>query len=105
MRTIDGDALKIALDTFATLVGFGGVYDRGQVMECIDAAPTIGGWISIKDRIPDKNKEVIMCYEWTGKFSGNKYQEVIIDTLANLNHECRLIAWMPLPEPPKEENA
>lgn len=46
MRTIDGDALKIALDTFATLVGFGGVYDRGQVMECIDAAPTIGGWIN-----------------------------------------------------------
>ena len=52
MRTIDGDALKIALDTFATLVGFGGVYDRGQVMECIDAAPTIGGWISVKDKLP-----------------------------------------------------
>lgn len=41
MRLIDADALKITLDTFAVLVGFRGMYDRGQTMECIDAAPTV----------------------------------------------------------------
>ncbi len=63
MRLIDGDALKITLDTFATLVGFRGIYDRGQVMECIDAAPTIGGWISVKDRLPESGKHVLVCCE------------------------------------------
>ena len=57
MRPIDGDALKITLDTFATIVGFRGVYDRGQVMECIDAAPTV---------VPDK-KEALMPYIGHGK--------------------------------------
>ena len=60
MRPIDGDALKIALDTFAAFVGFGGVYDRGQVMECIDAVPTVGGWISVKDRLPESGKSVLV---------------------------------------------
>lgn len=70
MRTIDGDALKIALDTFATLVGFGGVYDRGQVMECIDAAPTVGGWISVKDRLPEEHDSMFAQFYGTSMWSG-----------------------------------
>lgn len=70
MRPIDGDALKIALDTFATLVGFGGVYDRGQVMECIDAAPTIGGWISVKDGLPEEHDSMFAQFYGTNRWNG-----------------------------------
>ena len=76
MRTIDADALKIMLDTFATIVGFSGVYDRGQVMECIDAAPTVatdtkvlGKWISVKDRLPEEKESMFAKFHDTEKWS------------------------------------
>lgn len=109
MRPIDGDSLKIALDTFATLVGFRGLYDRGQVMECIDAAPTIegGSWIGADKRpkkpgkylvygvtmfVPDHNGEPCGCWEvkianWSDKWGW----------------DCKVKRWRPLPELPKEE--
>ncbi len=61
-------------------------------------------WISSKDRIPDKDEEVILFYEWTGRFSGNKYQEVGFGTIADLGQECFVIAWMPIPEPPNDND-
>ena len=95
MRLIDADELKKDLSRF---------YD-GEVTakQLIDEQPTIDGWISTKDRAPDKNEEVILFYEWTGRFSGNKYQEVGYGTIADLGQEYFVIAWMPIPEPPKEE--
>ena len=70
MRLIDGDALKIALDTFATIVGFGGVYDRGQVMECINAAETADQWISVKERLPEEHPSMFYKLYGTEKWSG-----------------------------------
>lgn len=107
MRTIDGDALKIALDTFATLVGFRGVYDRGQVMECIDAAPTVGGWISVKDRLPENETEVIIivqhkigwyrAFAWHDEYGWHSSAEEFGDGESDF-----VTHWMPLPEPPVE---
>lgn len=68
-----------------------------------DPAPTVGGWISVKDRLPDKNEKIVICYEWTGLFSGDKYREVTVGTIADLGPECFVIAWMSLPEPPEED--
>ena len=82
MRPIDGDALKIALDTFATITGFRGLYDRGQVMECIDAAPTVatdtnvlGKWISVKDRLPEEKKSMFAKSHATEKWSRAMWQK------------------------------
>ena len=44
----------------------------------IEHAPTVGEWISVKDRLPPKNDKRVLTY-------GNP-----------VTH------WMPLPEPPKE---
>lgn len=68
MRAIDADALKITLDVFASLVGFRRLYDRGQVMECIDAAPTIatgtnvlGKWIKLTGMAPPEHHGHKIC--------------------------------------------
>ena len=121
MRRIDADALKIALDTFATLVGFGGLYDRGQVMGCIDAAPTVGGWISVKDRLPEERinpltqdfQNVICFCDFGGRPKRTDIRVYGFGKRAweNESHfwhgqqimDGVITHWMPLPEPPIEE--
>lgn len=53
-------------------------FSRMDICEMIDEAPTVGGWISVKDRMPPNDDTKVMTY-------GNP-----------ITH------WMPLPEPPKE---
>ena len=56
-------------------------------------------WISVKDRLPDKSVDVLL---WDKMFSradyikGGKHDPRDWD--ADYTH------WMPLPEPPKEDN-
>lgn len=79
-------------------------------------------WISVKDRLPtESNGTVLICYP-------NKAPFNLMEPYINAKHDCRVatgcysqhshtwyhgdmrgvggadpIAWMPLPEPPKEE--
>lgn len=102
MRPIDADALKNDLSRF---------YD-GEVTarQLIDEQPTIGGWISVKDRLPEKNQIVIASdgeHTWDvgmyKSFCGNpsewNWKKNTIKTV---------LWWMPkdgaLPELPKEVN-
>lgn len=125
MRLINADALKIALDTFAPLVGFRGVYDRSQVMECIDAAPTIDGWISVKDDMPKEHNSIFANYthlskhmwakesdnvivyvrfpDGTGRSTEGRLQDGKWWTRISPTLEPTVTHWMPMPEPPKEE--
>ena len=61
-------------------------------------------WISVKDRLPKKYEEVLICYEWTG-ISGTVYREVAMTSFTELGGEpmFKPLYWMPLPEPPKGE--
>ena len=86
-------------------------------------APTVGGWTSVKDRLPEIGERVLV-------FGVGKYEHFVGSTMtaitcmsdANLI-DCRLKTqpywlepwqyyltdyeithWMPLPEPPKEDN-
>lgn len=62
-------------------------------------------WISVKDRLPDKNGTVIGCYiggdmEFVVYYNGEflSYDE------EGYPHKAHYIThWMPLPEPPKGE--
>jgi hypothetical protein len=113
MRTIDADALKIALDTFATLVGFGGLYDRGQVMECIDAAPTVatdtnvlGKWISVDKRPPKQGRYLVwgltqFIPDHNDEPNGY-WQTKIAQWFEGIGWDCKVKFWQMLPEPPKE---
>ena len=64
------------------------------------------GWISVKDRLPDENQKCLVYRDidndlkiTTGIWHSDR------KTFDDLRHGTRLentIAWMPLPEPPKD---
>lgn len=100
MRLIDADVLKEDLTRF---------YDNEvTAKELIDEQPTIGGWISVKDRLPEINEPVL----FTGKNDiGNRYpaQKGYYSgdewyTFGGLWDKPldRVTHWMPLPEPPED---
>ena len=72
-------------------------------------------WISVKDRLPDFEKEVLIFYPWQGQ-SGVKYETISVASLEDMttgknhlsthwtdgeHHTVNPTHWMPLPEPPK----
>ena len=109
MRLIDADALKNM--RFSC-----GMHDDDyvvyapirEVMKNIDKAPTVNGWISVKDRLPDKNGQYL-C--WFGKNIVAKGMAIVtylemwqaFGSLESLENYPNVTHWMPLPEPPEEE--
>ena len=111
MRLIDADALK-------NMQFSCGMHDDNyvvyaplrEVMKNIDKAPTIGGWISTSDRMPEKDKDVLV---WLyGDYCIGRYDQdpdnlqmrwkfeafnLYEDDMSYITH------WMPLPEPPEKE--
>lgn len=105
MRLIDANALYDSyLEEMRTLIestNNANISEEALSLLCgsklITDAPTIGGWISVKDRLPMKRKQVLVYsithgvrsdfIDWSGRWY----------TVKNVTH------WMPLPEPPKEE--
>lgn len=67
-------------------------------------------WISVKDGLPEDGKEVLCWYEYFryGSYNrmfqtygiGHCYNKTWCGEVAN-GTRSRVIAWMPLPEPPK----
>ena len=60
--------------------------------EIITYAPVKQGWISVKDRLPKRDEEVLVYWDdgfEIGRYVGGEVGENVY--------------WMPLPEPPKEE--
>lgn len=100
MRPIDADVLKQDLTRF---------YD-GEVTakELIDAQPTVGCWVSVKDRLPVRPPDVcglLVRRQWylVALESG------VVLTLSYEFDEDRwqgvgspVTHWMPLPAPPEE---
>lgn len=107
MRMVDADVLKEAVDN-----GWKPDMMVSELWEIIDEAPTVSGWISVKDRLPE------------GKLNPytRDYQEVIC--LLNTRFGCDvrtyefgrghfwhgpqeidkyITHWMPMPEPPEED--
>ena len=85
-----------------------------------DLLPVLRGWISVEERLPDKNGQYLVQTKWTyGSFirlccwtpKYNGFEEhlkgraiwYVYDSEYG-DYECKDIThWMPLPEPPKEE--
>ena len=98
-RAIDADALWKEVEPYGLHKGcilgkHGGLADI--LMDIIEKQPTISlakqEWISVKDRLPEKGKSVLVY--WDDGFDIGEYVggEVGDD-----------IYWMPLPEPPERE--
>lgn len=115
MRLIDADALIKILEPHSMKNGAALGWHSGLIDAVIDEIrkmPTIGGWISVKDRLPPMYHMVLI----TGKNSaggsfgiikgshdgdiGQWYRDDIgqyVDSRGDI-----VTHWMPLPEPPKE---
>lgn len=104
MRLIDADALKTAVD---------GEWCPdmmvSEIWDVIDHAPTIGGWISVKDRLPeskpdDLEYQTVIIALGDGTVELGCYYESTKEWGAGENFDRlrKPVAWMPLPEPPEE---
>lgn len=72
----------------------------------------MGEWISVKDRLPEEYKNVLCYYEYFryGDFNCmfrtidcGYYGHGVWGGEAGRGHKNKVLAWMPLPEPPKED--
>lgn len=106
MRLIDADALIKDMDGDLT----DAVAER-RALEKIDNAPTIGGWISVNDRLPENDKTVLVACRYGGERNLcvstseliNGYWNSIWDLFGAVTVDKTVFYWMPLPEPPKED--
>ena len=82
--------------------GYNGTYCmNGLITEAADAMPR---WIPVTDRLPEKWKWVLVCFDGadvpsTG-FVNSAGDWIGEDMYTNYD----VTHWMPLPEPPKEES-
>lgn len=82
-----------------------------RVMDDIDSTPTISGWISVKDRLPEKSQQVLVRIRNLTRICNYSEKWRVFnhyDELGQPNKGDRtwydVTYWMPLPEPPEEEN-
>lgn len=107
MRLIDADALMKSINAIPINVLQQTLF-KGYVDRAIMDAPTVGGWISVKDRLPEIGDTVLFTgvnnygNRWLlaqrGWFGGTFWIRDDGETIyVPVTH------WMPLPEQPEEK--
>ena len=118
MRPIDADALKdkfpnARADVFENCRNCT-CLDNEQINQIIDSAPTIGGWISVKENLPKVSGHYLVSC--VNNKTGHRWQVSVNAEWLTSRREwyletgnCLASAdgitvthYMPLPEPPKE---
>lgn len=100
MRLIDADALTMEI------IENPPVYNANRVVDVIKSQPTVDGWISVKDRLPD-GECIAYSTKWFEMIIGYvyKYKATASDTGYEAESENEVLRdvthWMPLPEPPE----
>ena len=99
-RMIDANALKAGFEEDGHLSPY--------IEEFIDACPTVGGWISVEDRLPEIGEAVLVICRFgkmiVSELDGYWGKERLFWTYPNwVEEQIEVTHWMPLPEPPKEE--
>ena len=78
----------------------------------LDELPSVtvrqtGEWIPVSERLPEEKVEILVTTRWGSITIGERYSanDYFINDGASNADENEIIAWMPLPEPYKEEGA
>ena len=127
VRLIDANALDAAFTDLrfsadGTLAHWGDRPDwclhGSEVEKLIENAPTIGGWTSVKDRMPeqagyrclvsaeygDGKRTVFTAFTGYGEPGWWTYESVYMEKVREsdnrVHHNYHITHWMPLPEPP-----
>ena len=114
---------ETTLDTYAKISYYGGFEGENVWQDAVNEAcrmgaaalraldaqekqESFGEWISVKDRLPEPNVIVLCCtnkgYVDTDSFG--RYSKVFLKCDDMEGKVGQVIAWMPMPEPPKEEH-
>lgn len=100
MRLIDADALGLRFVPKQA-------YLTAHILEKIDTAPTVDGWISVEDKKrPLLGSLVIVCLqdEKTQRVRMSYYDKYKgVEIWSDMPVGFEVTHWMPLPEPPNEE--
>lgn len=119
MRTIDADALREAVESHVTSVSVCATAEqaRGRTdfkklcLKDIDEAPTVGGWVSVEDRLPEDERFVLVCNDdgkmmvaqYIAETDKWQYRYMAYDVdVWDDTEQGPVEWWMPLPEAPKE---
>lgn len=112
MRLIDADTLKKewrmgdvceTCDQDTRQCGNDYCFSRMDVCGMIDDAPTVNGWISVKDSMPEQQGEYLIntrCIVTIGWFSGTNGW---VANDGSFYGDGYVTHWMPLPKPPEKE--
>lgn len=73
-------------------------YLKGYADGKRDAAPR---WVRVEDALPPRCTTVLVCKKWCDS-NGEPHMVITLDSFTIVPSE-HVIAWMPLPEPPREE--
>lgn len=113
MRLIDADATLETITGLTELVtGEGAALAKALIFAALKSKsiiPTVGGWINVKDRLPENDTPVIVYIPpyvgvsyYTCSERGRYWARIddgVYDILGNIREPSY---WMPLPEPPAE---
>ena len=73
----------------------------------LDPSPQMSEWISVEDKFPEDNQELLMTYNdlvMQGIFSNKKFYHpsvcAHVEGYCNCEEQEGISHWMPLPEPP-----
>lgn len=108
MRLIDADELKGEITSHFDLE-LEPVIEK-EVMRMIDEQETISAaspkWISVKDRLPEDDGEVLACNgndAFIAHCEGDYWAVYLLNTEDDCyeQHVVKVTHWMPLPEPPE----
>lgn len=106
MRLIDADALKKRFDDEVPIRPISLTYNKEDVIRAVLDAPTIGGWISVKDKLPEIGEKVLV-YSKFGHVSdmtlqrhgGQNGYDVLIFDPHGMKPGTDITHWMPLTKP------
>lgn len=67
----------------------------------LDEIPAASPWHRVEDELPPPNKTVLVCKIWRD-VNGEPHKFITMDSFT-ISPSDSVIAWMPIPEPPKED--